>query len=288
MNTHTHFTLRNGMNLPSIGYGTWLIPNDHAASCVFNAIQQGYRLIDTAEAYANEQGVGEGIQRAINQGLVTRQDIILTTKLAAEFKTYDRACTAIDHSLEKAHVDHFDLMLIHAPQPWDHFREGKYYEGNREAWKALEQAYNDGKISAIGVANFEEDDLTDLMDHCSIQPMVNQILCHIGNTPQNLIDFCHQNSICVEGYSPIAHGAALSHTTISQLAEKYHVTPTQLCIRYDMQLGIIPLPKTENADHMAENLKTNFTITDDDMKQLHNLPKYAYDVDGEWACFQKA
>ena len=282
-------TLSNGVRIPKLGFGTWLIADADAADVVYEAIKDGYRLIDTAEAYGNERGVGEGIRRAIGEGIVTREELFVTTKLAAEIKEYDGAVAAIDESLRKADIGYFDLMLIHCPQPWARYRDGsgyKCFEGNREAWKAMEEANRAGSLKAIGVANFEQDDLEDLFEHGEIKPMVDQVLCHIGNTPFELIDFCRSNDVLVEAYSPIAHGAILGNATVEDMSDKYGVSVARLCLRYDLQLGTVPLPKSENPEHIASNTEVDFEISEEDMDTLEAVSGIDYGESSKFSCFR--
>jgi len=267
MISQEHFTLSSGIEIPKLGLGTWFIDDDKAAEAVREAVKLGYRHFDTAEAYGNERGVGEGVRSAP----VPREELFVTTKLAAEIKDYDGAVKAIDGSLMKAGLDYFDLMLIHSPQPWNDFRGGNYTEGNREAWRALEDACKAGKLKAIGVANFREEDIQSLTDAGMSKPVVNQILVHISNTPQKLIDWCRKENILVEGYSPVAHGEILKNEAVRSMAEKYGVSTAQLCIRYDLQLGTLPLPKTVNPEHMKENMAVDFEIAEEDMNVLRNF-----------------
>ncbi len=172
-------------------------------------------------------------------------------------------------------LDYLDMMIIHSPQPWAEVNqsENRYVEGNRAAWRALEEAYNEGKLKAIGVSNFRIEDLESLMETAKIKPMVNQVLCHISNTPAELIDFCQQNGITVEAYSPIAHGEILNQPEIRAIADKYKVSVPQLCIRYTLQLGAISLPKTANQEHMKTNAEVDFEISAEDMQTLKNFRK---------------
>lgn len=262
--------LYNGVEIPVLGLGTWFIDDDKVAEAVRNAIKIGYRHIDTAEAYGNERGVGEGIKTC---GLA-REKIFLQTKLHAEAKTYDQAKKEIELSFKKLGVDYIDLMIIHSPQPWASFRDGNhYFEGNLEAWKALIEYYKMGKIKAIGVSNFEKEDIENLIKHSDVKPMVNQILTHIGNTQFDLIKYCQDNDIIVEAYSPIAHGELLKNVVIEDMAKKYGVSVAQLCVRYTLQLGLVSLPKTANPEHMKENADVNFEISKSDMKKLIEIDK---------------
>jgi len=259
------FTLSNGVEIPKLGLGTWMIDDNKAAQAVIDAIQMGYRHIDTAQAYGNERGVGEGIH---NCG-IAREDIFVTTKLEAYIKNYKEAVAAIEVSLQKMGLEYIDMMIIHSPQPWNNFREeDRFFEGNAEAWQALEEAYKAGKLRAIGVSNFERVDLENILKHCTIKPMVNQILAHISNTPFDLIEYCKINNILVEAYSPVAHGEMLKNEEIAEMAKRYNVSIAQLCIRYCLQLGILPLPKTANPEHMRNNADMDFEISEIDMEVL--------------------
>lgn len=265
------YTLSNGVKIPTLGLGTWFIDDDKVADAVKDAVDLGYRLIDTAQAYENERGVGEGVR---NCGL-KREEIFVTSKVAAEHKTYEEAKAGIDETLKKMGLDYLDMMIIHSPQPWVEVNqsEDRYVEGNREAWRALEEAYNEGKLKAIGVSNFQIEDLESLMETAKIKPMVNQILCHISNTPLELIDYCQKNDIRVEAYSPIAHGEILDQPEIKAIADQYGVSVPQLCIRYTLQLGTVSLPKTGNKEHMKTNAEVDFEISAKDMETLKNFKK---------------
>ncbi|OUM63861.1 hypothetical protein PIROE2DRAFT_43103 [Piromyces sp. E2] len=259
--------LNNGVEIPVLGLGTWFIDDDKVADAVVNAVKLGYRHIDTAEAYGNERGVGEGIRKC---GL-PRDKIFLTTKLAAEYKDYEGAKKAIQKSLDLLDVDYIDLMIIHSPQPWQNFRDGKHYEeGNVAAWKALEEFYKAGKIKAIGVSNFEKVDIENILANGTVKPAVNQVLAHIGNTPFNLIEYCKSKDIVVEAYSPMGHGEIMKHPFLVEMAKSYNVSVAQLCIRYTVQLGLVPIPKTANPEHMKNNAAIDFFISDKDMETLKN------------------
>ncbi len=203
-----------------------------------------------------------------------RINLFATTKLAAEVKSYKKAVSSIDKSLKTMGLDYIDLMIIHSPQPWTKFRgEDRYIEGNREAWRALEEAYNAGKLRAIGLSNFEKADIENILESCSVKPMVNQILAHISNTPKELIKYTQDKGILVEAYSPIAHGELLKNQEVAKIAEKYGVTVPQLSIRYVLQLGLLPLPKTANPEHMKNNADVDFVISEADMDFLKNVAR---------------
>lgn len=261
--------LSNGVVVPQLALGTWFIDDDKAAEAVHEAVKIGYRHVDTAQAYANERGVGEGVRTAG----IPREELFVTTKVAAEHKDYESAARSIDESLVAMGLDYLDMMIIHSPQPWVEVNQSddRHYEGNLEAWRALTDAYKTGKIRAIGVSNFQKEDMDNIWDNAEVKPMVNQVLCHISNTPLDLIDYCQSKGIVMEAYSPVAHGEALKNPKIAEMAAKYGVTIPQLCIRYDLQLGMITLPKTANPEHMKSNADVDFEISSEDMEAL----KYA-------------
>ena len=276
--------LYNGVEIPEIGYGTWLIDNKDAPRCVKLALEAGYTHIDTAQAYGNEEGVGQ----AIKESGLPREKIFITSKVMAEFKSAKKARKSIEDSLARLGVDYIDLMLIHCPQPWMLFRgKRRFFKENIEVWQVLEEFYKAKKIRAIGVSNFLIDDLENIMNHCEIKPMVNQVLCHIGNTPMDVIKFCQENDIAVEAYSPIAHGRALENEAIVKMAEKYHVSVAQLCIKYTLQLDTISLPKASSKEHIEDNLKLDFEISEDDMVELIKLNEIDYGKDAFWPVFWK-
>ncbi len=262
-------SLANGVEVPVLGLGTWLMDNDEAAAAVEAALKLGYRHVDTAQAYGNEAGVGRGIAASG----IAREDVFVTTKVAAEHKDFESAAASIDASLAAAGLDYFDLVIIHSPQPWAKVNQSndRYLEGNREAWRALEEAYAAGKVRAIGVSNFLEADLENILSSCNVKPMVNQVLAHVGNMPSNLVAWCKERGIVVEAYSPVAHGAVLDSPEIVHIAATYGVSVPQLCIRYCLQLGLIALPKTANPDHMAANADVDFEISAADMDALSAL-----------------
>ncbi|MBP1536230.1 MAG: aldo/keto reductase [Ruminococcus sp.] len=262
-------TLANGVKVPQLALGTWLIDDSASAAAVKAAIGLGYRRIDTAQAYGNERGVGEGVK---DSG-IAREEIFVTSKVAAEHKDYKSAAEGIDETLHKTGLDYLDLMIIHSPQPWNKVNQSddRYTEGNREAWRALEDAYKAGKLRAIGVSNFLQGDIDSLWETAQTKPMVNQVLCHISNSPLDLIDYCTKKGMVMEAYSPVAHGEALKNQVIADMAKKYGVSIPQLCIRFDIQLGMIVLPKTADPEHMKQNADVDFIISDEDMQALKTI-----------------
>jgi diketogulonate reductase-like aldo/keto reductase len=261
------YTLPNGVMIPKLGLGTWRIDDDKVAEVVREAAGIGYRHFDTAQAYGNERGVGEGLRAS---GLA-REELFVTTKVDAALKTYAAAKASIDGSLRALGLDVIDLMLIHSPQPWTNFREDEhFFEGNLEAWRALEEAHEAGKLRAIGVSNFERVDLDNILENGTIKPAVNQVLAHVGATPFDLIAYAESTGVLVEAYSPVAHGAILGDRGLAAMAGRYGVSVSQLCIRYCLQLGMAPLPKTANPQHLRANAAVDFEISAPDLEALKN------------------
>lgn len=268
-------TLVNGNTIPALALGTWQTPNEVAGQAVRDAVSVGYRHIDTAIVYENEAGIGEGIRSCG----VAREELFLTSKIPAEVKTFEGAEKAIDDSLRTLGVSYLDLMLIHAPRPWEEMfvpEHADYYVENLAVWRALEKAYEEKKVRAIGVSNFEIPDLQNLLDHAKIKPQVNQIRLHIGHDMFRLMGFCAQNDILVEGYSPNATGKLFGHPAVQKMAEKYGVSVSQLCIKYDLQLGTVVLAKTTHKEYMIANGNLDFVISDADMDILKNVEEIQY------------
>lgn len=285
MTAQETFTLADGVAIPKLGFGTWMIDDREVAGLVQQALALGYRHVDTAQAYTNERGVGEGLRASG----IARDELFVTTKLAAECKSYSEARTLIDDSLAALGVGQIDLMLIHSPQPWTEFRKGeRYFEGNLEAWRALEEGHAAGKLRAIGVSNFDQVDLDNILENAAVKPAVNQILAHVGNTPFDLIDHCSSRDVLVEAYSPVAHGAILTNPGLAELAAKYGVSVAQLCIRYCLELGLLPLPKTVRPEHLRSNIAVDFEITAEDMATLKGLDHHDYGDAAKFPVFGKS
>ncbi|MGT2932835.1 aldo/keto reductase [Streptococcus catagoni] len=275
--------MASGYSIPKLGLGTWMIADEKAESIVSQALKLGYRHIDTAQAYKNEVGVGKGI---FLSG-IPREEIFVTSKVAAEHKNYEAAAQSIDQSLKKLGLDYLDLMIIHSPQPWSEWRatDKDFDAGNLEDWRALEDAQMAGKVKTIGLSNFLIEDIENISKNGRIKPAVNQILTHIGNTPFELIDYCRKEDILLEAYSPIAHGQAMGNELITEMANKYQVSNALLCIKYVLQLGMVALPKTENPEHMLSNMNTDFMISRDDMEILKAIDFKEYGDYSRFAVF---
>lgn len=264
------YKLNNGQRIPKVALGTWQVSDDEAETVVESSIAAGYRHIDTAIAYGNEAGVGRGIRAAMDSQGLHRESIFVTSKIPAEVKTHEGTVACIQESMDRLDCFHVDMMLIHAPKPWAEMGKpgNNYYAENLEVWKALEDAYAAGKFRAIGVSNFDVDDLKNIMDECTVMPAVNQVRVHIGHVPYEVIEFCEQNGILVEAYSPNAHGNLANIPVICQMAAKYDVSVPQLASRFILQLGLLPLPKSTHGERILQNADLDFEIMPADMAEL--------------------
>ena len=261
------YPLRDGAPIPKIGFGTWLLDEgDECYDAVADALRLGYRHVDTARAYGNEASVG----RAIRDSGLAREEIYVTSKLPAEAKDYDSAVREFETTMREIGLDHLDLYLVHAPWPWAE-QGADYREENRQIWKAMEKFLADGRVKAIGVSNFDSDDLDSLLPACETKPMVNQIRWFIGLDPSDTVRTCAEHDIVVEAYSPFAHGLIVNHPELSDIAGRYGVSAPQLCIRYLLQKGAVVLPKATSTAHIQQNAELDFEISAADMAVLDAL-----------------
>lgn len=253
--------------MPGIGFGTWKIKDyNQVIDVVKNAIEVGYRHIDTASVYGNEEAIGI----ALKESCIPREDIFVTTKLWNSVRGYNETICAFNESLRKLQLEYIDLYLIHWPSPLE-FRDC-YQEKNVETYKALEKLYSQGKIKAIGVSNFLKHHIEELKNFVSIPIAVNQIEFHPYYYDQETIEYCKQNDIIIEAYSPLGRGEILKDNTITDIAKKYNKSPAQICIRYAIDNQIVPLPKTISKQRMIENLNVfDFNLMKEDIDKIRNL-----------------
>ncbi len=261
------YTLSNGVKIPKIGFGTWQVPSgDIAYQSVAMALKNGYRHIDTAAAYQNEESVG----KAIRDSGIPREEIFVTSKLQSHIKTYEGALEGFEKTMKALNIGYLDLYLIHAPWPWNEI--GKDCSaGNVLAYKAMEKIYKDGRVRAIGVSNFNTKDIDNIIKNCDIVPHANQIGYFIGHNEQEIDEYCKAKNILVEAYSPLAIGHLLKNNDIQDMAKKYDVTPAQICIRYCVQKGTVPLPKSTHESRIIENAAIDFEIDKKDMIYLDSI-----------------
>lgn len=275
------YILSNGVTIPKIGFGTWQIPDgEEAYRAVSYAFEVGYTHIDTAQVYQNEASVG----RAIADSSLSRKDIFLTTKIWNSNRSYDLAKKSIDESLNKLGVDYLDLLLIHWPNPKslrDHWEEA-----NAETWKAMEDYYKAGKVRAIGVSNFMQHHLEALLETAEVKPMVNQLLLAPGCPQEELVSFCRQQDILLEAYSPLGTGSIFKNDVAKQLAEKYHKSVAQVALRWSLQKGFLPLPKSVTPENIMSNLDIfDFELSADDEKKLDRIEGVARQKDPDAVSF---
>ncbi|BDR56128.1 aldo/keto reductase [Xylocopilactobacillus apis] len=261
------FTLNNGIKIPQVGFGTWEIPDgEEAYNSTKWALEAGYRHIDTALVYENEKSVG----KAIKDSGIPRSEVFITTKQPAENKSYDQALKDFDQSLKNLGIDYVDLYLIHAPWPWD-LAGKRYNQENLDVWKAFTEIYQSGRAKAVGVSNFDVIDLQNILDNSKLKPAVNQIQYYIGFTEPKISKFCKDNDILVEAYSPLATGKMLNNPQVKEIAAKYGVTTAQLALRFVLENGVLPLPRSTKKDHIVDNTNLNFQIDAEDLSTLNSL-----------------
>ena len=259
--------LSNGVKLPMVGFGTWIAVKEDP-SIVGKAVQEGYRLIDTASFYDNEVQIGESLHGC----KVPREDLFLTSKVWKTKLGYQSTIQSFEKSLLNLKTDYLDLFLIHWPK--NNLDTDLWKDEDLESWRAMENLYREGKIRAIGLSNFYPHHIMPLLKKVEISPMVNQIEFHPGYTQKFVVDYCKENNIVVEAWSPLGRAAVLSDSVICELAEKYGRTPAQLCLRFIYQCGIISLPKASSKIRMHQNLEIfDFEISDEDMSVIHTLPQ---------------
>jgi 2,5-diketo-D-gluconate reductase A len=257
-----HITMNSGHKIPQFGLGVFLVPPRGTAEVVRTALDIGYRHIDTAQMYENEQGVGEGLALAG----IPREDVFITTKLANDRHGYDSAIRSLDESLERLNTDYVDLYLIHWPNP----KANKYVE----TWKAFEKLAADGRAKSIGVSNFTQQHLTDLANETDTTPAVNQIELHPLLQQRDLRAYHDEHDIVTEAWSPIARGELLTEPTIVELANKHRKTPAQIILRWHIQLDNVIFPKSTHAERLTENINVfDFELTPDDLQTINNLDR---------------
>lgn len=250
--------LNNGVKMPWLGFGTYKAQDGETViKAVKEALKMGYRHIDTASFYNNEEGVGT----AIKESGVPRKDIFLVSKVWNLDQGYEKTLKAFETSIKKLGTDYLDLYLIHWPQPV-----------HKETWKALEKLYKEGRVKAIGVSNFTVNHLKDIIDNCEIKPMINQVEFHPELVQNELIDFCKKENIQMEAWSPLMRGKIFEIPVLKELAEKYKKTISQIVLRWDLQMGVVTIPKSTTASRIKENADIfDFQLSEEDMKKISEL-----------------
>ncbi|MBM7693765.1 diketogulonate reductase-like aldo/keto reductase [Peribacillus deserti] len=256
-------TLNNGVKMPWFGLGVFKVEEGpELVNAVKTAIQHGYRSIDTAAIYGNEEGVGQGIREGIQAAGISREALFVTSKVWNADLGYESTLKAYETSLEKLGLEYLDLYLIHWPV------EGKY----KDAWKALETLYKDGRVKAIGVSNFQIHHLEDLMKDAEIKPMINQVEYHPRLTQKELQAFCREQGIQMEAWSPLMQGQLLDNEVLAEIAQKHNKSTAQVILRWDLQNGVVTIPKSTKEHRIAENAAVfDFELTKEEMEQIDRL-----------------
>lgn len=256
------YILKNGVRIPCVGYGTWQATTQTA----LEAIACGYRLIDTAALHGNEEAMG----LAVRESGVPREEVFVTTKLLNTVGGYEETLEAFDASLKRLGLDYCDLYLIHWPNPV-HFRD-RWQQRNEQVWRAMEKLYNEGVIRAIGMSNFRKHHIDALLKSASVMPMVNQLHLNPAVGQKELVETCHALGMVVEAYSPLGRGTLLQQPEIVACAEAHHITTAQVCLRWSLQHGFLPLPKSANAQRIRNNADLfGFSLNDEEMKMLDGV-----------------
>ena len=254
---NSKITLNNGIELPILGLGTWELKRNDCLQAVKWALEAGYRHIDTATLYGNEKQVGI----AIKESGIPREEIFITTKVWDSDQGYEKTLTALDKSLNNLDTSYVNLYLIHWPR-----------ELRNETWRAMENLLDEGKVWAIGVSNFSIHHIDDIIDNSSTIPAVNQIQITPFNYKRDLIDYCKNNQIAVEAYSPLTHGKQLNNPKLISIAQKYEKSTAQVLIRWGLEHNFIEIPRSRSEKHIYENIDVfDFSLSDDDMTFLDNL-----------------
>ncbi len=262
--------LNSGYEIPGIGYGTWRTPVEVARQSVYDALKTGFRHIDAAASYDNETGVGAGIADAVREGIVSRNDIFVTSKVWNTERGYEKTLKAFDKTVSDLGLDYLDLYLIHWPA--NPFQFDNWKQLNADTWKAMEKLVREGRVRSIGLSNFMPRHMLPLLDGAEIIPAVNQIEFHPGWTQPECVEFCRKRGVVIEGWSPLAEGAPLKEPVLIETAARYGKTVPQLILNWIMKCGIIPLSKSVTPERMKENLEScGFMISDEAAKKISSL-----------------
>lgn len=264
---HT-FTLANGVEIPAVGFGTYKAADGQDEAVISEAIRQGYRHLDTASAYLNEEAVG----KAVRESGIPREEFFITSKVWRSRLGYESTRKEFETSLKKLGTDYLDLYLIHWPLPDPEYKDWKQLD--KETWRAMEELYQAGKVRAIGLSNFLPHHIDNILEDCTVRPAVDQIEYHPGYSQEAAVQYCKERNILVQAWSPIGRQRVLEEPLVLELAGKYAVSPAQICLKFAVQRGIIPLPKSSSVERMKENLDLySFEMEREDIWRLATMPQ---------------
>lgn len=268
MNINDCYTLNNGVKIPCVAYGTYKAADEKSAEIIRTAIEAGYRYFDTAAFYHTEEYLAE----AIKESGIPKEEFFIASKLWKDDMGYEETKKAFAETLRNLQTDYVDLYLIHWPLPAPDYKDWKTLD--LDCWRAMEELYEEGKIKAIGLSNFLPHHIENILEHCKIKPAVNQLEIHPGYSQEAVVRYCEEHDIRVQAWSPIGRQRVLKEELVVELAEKYHVSPAQICLRYSVQRGIIPLPKSSSMERMIQNQDLfSFEIEKEDMYRLETMPQ---------------
>lgn len=274
------YEMNNGQKIPCIGYGTYKATDGSSTEGIKTALRAGYRYFDTAAFYKNEEEIGQ----ALSESDVKREELFLTSKVWKLDLGTDRTKESFENSLRKLGTDYLDMFLIHWPCPNHDYKGWK--KPVLDTWRVMEEYYREGRIRSIGVSNFLPHHLEFLLQNTDIVPAADQIEFHPGYTQEVTVNYCKGKNILIQAWSPLGRSKVLGHSLLIELAEKYKVTPAQICIRYAVQRGVVPLPKASSYERMAENRDVfGFTISGEDMYRIGTMPQTGWS--GEHPDFER-
>lgn len=268
LNKMEHYILNNGVEIPAVAFGTYKAADGKSADVIRTAIEAGYRYFDTASFYGTETYLAE----AVRESGISRDEIFIASKLWKTEMGYDNVKKAFERTLENLETDYLDLYLIHWPLPEPGYKEWKQLD--KETWRAMEELYQEGKIRAIGLSNFLPHHIENILEDCTVRPAVDQFEYHPGYSQEAVVQYCKERDILVQAWSPIGRQRVLTEGLVQELAEKYGVSPARICLKFAVQRGIIPLPKSSSMERMKDNLDLySFEMEQEDIWRLATMPQ---------------
>ncbi len=268
LNKMKHYILNNGVEIPAVAFGTYKAADGKSADVIRTAIEAGYRYFDTASFYGTETYLAE----AVRESGIARDEIFIASKLWKTEMGYDNVKSAFRRTLDNLKTDYLDLYLIHWPLPEPGYKDWKQLD--KETWKAMEELVREGKIRAIGLSNFLPHHIENILEDCTVRPAVDQIEYHPGYSQEAVVQYCKERDILVQAWSPIGRQRVLTEPLVQELAGKYGVSPAKICLKFAVQRGIIPLPKSSSMERMKENLDLwSFEMDEEDIWRLATMPQ---------------